>query len=84
MQEANPGILLPRVDLIAQLSASLGELKATELVDTNATQLGFLHLRGFSQTQALSILGAISASPGLVGIVARCAKARVILKFNKK
>jgi hypothetical protein len=84
MQEANPGALLPRLALITQLSASLDETKATELIDANAVRLGLFTVKGFSQTQALSILEAISSTPGLVGIVARCAKARIIMKYNKK
>jgi hypothetical protein len=76
--------LLPESDLIAQLSPSLGEAKANELILSITTRLGFASTRGFTQEQALSILENISTQPGLVGIVARCAKARVILKFNKK
>jgi hypothetical protein len=76
--------LLPESDLIAQLSPSLGEAKANELILSNAVELGFASTRGFTQDQALSILANISTQPGLVGIVARCAKARIILKFNKK
>jgi hypothetical protein len=80
----NSPFLLPRDELIAQLSASLGVAKATDLVDTSSNKLGILANKGFSQTEALSILETISASPGLVGIVARCAKARVILRYNKR
>ena len=84
MQELDVGSLLPRDELIAQLSASLGDTKAAELVNSISNELGFFSHKGFSQTQALSILEVISSAPGLVGIVARCAKARVILKYNKK
>jgi hypothetical protein len=81
----NPSVsLLPRADLIAQLSQSLGEVKASELVEAVANKLGFSTSHEFSQAEALSILESISSQPGLVGIVARCAKARVILKFNNK
>ena len=76
-------VLLPRTELISQLSASLGEIKATDLIKEAANRLNFFST-SFSQMQALAILESISLQPGLVGIVARCAKARVILRYNKK
>lgn len=74
---------LGHAELVAQLSASVGETKANELITTTASQLGIVGHYSYSKEQALMIFETLAASPGLIGIVARCAKARLFLKLNK-
>ena len=72
---------ISRDDLVKQLGASMGHEKALDAIQSAA---GHLHIRGeeFDRDQTMRILDQLSATPGLVGTVARFAKARVILKFG--
>lgn len=67
-------------ELAALLSQNLGMEKALELVGTAARELNF----GGELTieQGLEILERIAAQPGLVGIAARFAKSRVLLRWG--
>ena len=80
MPQITPSI--SHADLVAQLSASVGDTKANELISSTASRLGLIGQWSYNKAQALSIFEALAASPGLIGIVARCAKARVILKLS--
>ncbi len=71
---------LPRGDLAEQLAASLGREKAEEAVVTAAERLG-LQGDAYDRDQTLRILDLLAVESGLVGVVARFAKARVLLKF---
>ena len=71
---------LPKTELVELLSPSLGEEKAGELVAATAASLG-LNLDNLDENQALQILEKLAGTPGLVGITARFAKARALLKM---
>ena len=79
---AAPVARLPRAELVKHLSRSLGQEKAEEVINETATRLGF-GLIDYSRAQTLALLEELAATPGLVGVVARFAKARVILAFVK-
>lgn len=61
------------------LAASLGRAKATEALETAANQLK-LDLDRVDLSEGMMILKKLELEPGLVGIVARLAKARLRLK----
>jgi hypothetical protein len=76
-----PKRTVERHSLVALLAPTLGQEKAEEVV------LGSLRLLGLpedslDQRQALAMLEQLAAVPGLVGVTARFAKARVILLFS--
>ncbi len=73
---------LPREELIKQLSEPLGSEKAEEVVQRAAAAAGFGDLTEFDREQTLAILERLAVSPGLVGVVARFAKVRLILRFK--
>ena len=72
---------MSRVQLVGLLSESLGDTKATEVVTAAAAQMG-LGLIEYDRSQTLQILERVADEPGLVGIVARFAKARAILAMK--
>jgi hypothetical protein len=72
---------LSRQELVSYLSESLGDAKATEVVSATATQMG-MGLVDYDRAQTLQILERVADEPGLVGIVARFAKARAILSMK--
>lgn len=72
---------LSRMQLVGYLSESLGDAKATEVVSSAAAQMG-LGLVDYDREQTLRILERLADEPGLVGIVARFAKARAILTMK--
>lgn len=65
---------------MALLSGTLGEEKATAIVDEAAQALGYG--ASLNRDQALSVLEHIAQSSGLVGIAARFAKSRVHLVWS--
>ena len=69
---------LSRVELVAMLAESLGSEKALQAVTAGAATLGLV-AADFDREEALRLLDHLAAEQGLVGIVARFAKARVIL-----
>ena len=77
---AAPAASIPRAEIVHMLSA-LGEAKANDVVLKTARELG-LPTEMFDGRQALQILEAIARQPGLVGITARFAKARAILRWK--
>jgi hypothetical protein len=70
---------LARATLVELLSASLGIDVATNAVREIATQLGFGQSAAFDRPETLAVLEGLSQRPGLVGVVARFVKVRVIL-----
>ena len=72
---------LTRADLARHLSESLGEEKAAEVIAEAARALGYA-VDEYDKQQTLQILERLAKQPGLVGIVARFAKVRIILKFK--
>ena len=71
--------LLTSVALAAAMPV-LPARKANELVAHAATELGFSG--PLATTQCLEVLERIAAQPGLVGIAARFAKSRVLLRWS--
>lgn len=81
MIEAPLSRRLSRAKLVAMLAESLGQEKANQVVCDTASRLG-LRASEYDREEALSILEAMAGEPGLVGVVARFAKARVILSLK--
>jgi len=73
---------LPAREIVKLLAATLGTEKARE---TLAAALAHFQLADgpLDQTQTLALLDHIAKEPGIVGTVARFAKARVILRFDQ-
>lgn len=71
---------IPRGEIVHMLSA-LGEAKALEVVNRAATRMQQSSDNYDSQI-ALQMLEIIASEPGLVGIAARFAKARALLKWS--
>lgn len=69
-----------RVELAGLLSQNIGIEKASDLVSSAANELSF----GDKLTvhEGLAILERIAEQPGLVGIAARFAKSRVLLRWQ--
>jgi hypothetical protein len=75
-----PGERRPRSELVALLAHSLGMEKSDELVATAARRL-HLDASAFNRDEALRVLEDLMKLPGIVGITARFAKARCVLRF---
>ena len=73
---------LSKSDLIDLLGASLGQEKARDAVDQQLKRMGRESATDFDKEQALALLDVLSREPGLVGVVARFAKVRLILQFK--
>jgi hypothetical protein len=67
-------------ELAALLSQNLGMEKALDLVGSAAKELSIG--AELSMEQGLEILERIAVQPGLVGIAARFAKSRVLLRWG--
>jgi hypothetical protein len=73
---------LPLHEIVKLLAATLGTEKAGDAVA--AALAHFEVAEGpMDRTQALALLDHIAREPGIVGVVARFAKARVILRFDQ-
>lgn len=66
-------------EIVELFSAVVGRAKSEEVVASGAQKLG-LGAR-LDRTQALSLVELLAAEPGMVGLCARFAKARLILRF---
>ena len=69
-----------RIELASLLSQNLGIEKASEIVEVAADELGFSE--PLTTTQCLEVLERVAVQPGLVGIAARFAKSRVLLRWG--
>jgi hypothetical protein len=67
------------VDLLPLLAPALGTEKARDAVTTTAQRLRF-DPQSLSREQALAVLDELAGSEGIVGVVARFAKARFLLE----
>jgi hypothetical protein len=67
------------VDLLPLLAPALGTEKARDAVTTTAQRMR-LDPQNLSREQALGVLDALAESDGIVGVVARFAKARFLLE----
>jgi hypothetical protein len=79
---ADPAATYPLADLVALLAGSISEAVAAAKITQHARALN-ISTEGFTRTEAQSILERIAQEPGLVGITARFAKARVALQWTK-
>jgi hypothetical protein len=70
-----------RTDLARHFGASLGREKAEELIADTARGLG-IEGGSYDKADTLRILERLATAQGLVGIVARFAKVRIILQFK--
>lgn len=68
----------PAVDLAALLAPALGAEKARDAISGAAARLG-LDPHALSHDDAIAVLDELTRSDGMVGVVARFAKARVLL-----
>jgi hypothetical protein len=67
------------VDLLPLLAPALGTEKARDAVTTTAQRLNF-DPQSLTRDEALSVLDELARSEGIVGVVARFAKARFLLE----
>ncbi len=67
-------------ELAAMLSQNLGLEKALDLVSAAAKELNFG--AELSLEQGLAVLELVAGQPGLIGIAARFAKSRALLRWN--
>jgi hypothetical protein len=76
---------LPRSELLRQLGDSVGAEKTEEMmaaVHAAAIRHGVQDASDYDREQTLVLLEDLARSDGLIGIVARFAKVRMILKFE--
>jgi hypothetical protein len=78
---STPKRTVERHSLVALLAPTLGQEKAEDVV-VGALRLLGLPEDNLDQRQALAMLEQLAGVPGLVGVTARFAKARVILLFS--
>jgi hypothetical protein len=71
---------LPRSELVALLAHSLGRERSEELITAAARKLR-IDAAAFNRDEALRILAELAATPGVVGVTAKFAKARCVLRF---
>ncbi len=70
---------MARAALVELLAPNLGQEKAQDAVDEAARKLAHAG-DTFTMEQALRLLEAVTEAPGIVGITARFAKARLLMK----
>ncbi len=68
----------PPVDLVGLLAPALGAEKARDSTEAAAAKLG-LDARALSRADGLRVLDELTSNEGIVGVVARFAKARYLL-----
>ena len=67
-------------ELVAFFTSSVGEEKARETVSTALGRLHFTHKNQLDRVESLALLDEIASSSGIVGVAARLAKARMLLR----
>jgi hypothetical protein len=67
-------------ELFAFFTPSVGEEKAREAVGAAITRLHLAHKNTLDRVEALAVLDEIATAPGIVGVAARFAKARILLR----
>lgn len=75
------GTVLPFGEICAIFSPCVGNDKAAEIVRVAIRKL-HLSEDALGKTEVLALLEDLASAPGLVGVTARFAKARVILRFS--
>jgi hypothetical protein len=72
-----------RADLVALFRSAIGEATGDKVVSSAASRLG-LSIDSFTLDEALAVLEQVATEPGLVGIIARFAKTRIILSWSPR
>ncbi len=67
-------------ELVAFFTSSVGEEKAREAVGAALSRLHLAHKNTLDRAESLLVLDEIAAAPGIVGVAARFAKARILLR----
>jgi hypothetical protein len=78
-EPSSPKLRIAAIDLLPLLAPALGTEKARDAVTTTAQRLRF-DPKSLSREQALTVLDELAQSDGIVGVVARFAKARFLLE----
>lgn len=78
-EHSSAKLRIAAVDLLPLLAPALGTEKARDAVTTTAQRLRF-DLQSLTRDQALTVLDELAQSEGIVGVVARFAKARFLLE----
>ncbi len=73
-------MVLTRSEIAELLSKTMGSEKANVVVDEAADAMAFP--REMEASQALALLERIACEPGVVGIAARFAKSRALLRWK--
>lgn len=74
-----PGLVPDTVDIVHLLAPALGAEKAREAIEQAAARRGVDVATGLSRAGAMAVLDEMTAVEGIVGVVARFAKARFLL-----
>src|SRR5262249_17360392 len=77
---SNDGVRVSRAELVRLLAPALGEERSLDVVVAYGTKVG-ANGPDFTRAQAARMLELMSASEGILGVVASFARARFILKF---
>ena len=77
-----PETLPPTVDIMHLLAPALGTEKARDAIEAAAARRGVDTSKGLSHAVALAVLDEMTTVEGIVGVVARFAKARFLLNPN--
>ncbi len=67
-------------ELVAFFTSSVGDEKAREAVGAALSRLHLAHKNDLDRAESLRVLDEIAAAPGIVGVAARFAKARILLR----
>jgi hypothetical protein len=67
-------------ELVAFFTSSVGEEKAREAVGAALSRLHLAHKNQLDRNESLGVLDEIATVPGIVGVAARFAKARILLR----
>ena len=78
-ENPSANLRIAAVDLLPLLAPALGTEKARDAVTTTAQRLRF-DPQSLTRDQALTVLDELAQSDGIVGVVARFAKARFLLE----
>ena len=78
-EPSSAGIGITAVDLLPLLAPALGTEKARDVVTATAQRMRF-DPQNLTREQALAVLDVLAESEGIVGVVARFAKARFLLE----
>lgn len=67
-------------ELFAFFTPSVGEEKAREAVGAAITRLHLAHKNALDRGESLAVLDELATADGIIGVAARFAKARILLR----